>query len=241
MDSIPQLKKIWPRFLETNPNLVKIYYFNEDKIETREKGTYGLRYEVAQAIIDSAHAANLKVHAHIGTAQELEKMVDAGVDGFAHTPGYQWNGDSTQLEKYYLDDQLLQKSADQNVILNPTAIFNLFNNKNDSIAINQVATLQTDMIRRYREMGGTIVPGLDMFASTSEKLFDYYANYINLPPEEKVSIFTEEATEALLPDVKTGKLKENYEASFLIFDKQPFADKIWEKPEKVFLKGKKVK
>jgi hypothetical protein len=241
VDSIPQLKAIWPKFLETNPDLVKIYYFNEKDIETRNMGTYGLRYEVAKAIIDSAHQAGLKVHAHIGTAQEFEKMLDAGVDGFAHTPGFSWRGDSTNLSQYYLTDKMLKKASERDVILNPTAVINYARNKNDEMLLKKVAELQTDMIKRYRAYGGTIVPGTDKFGSTSKPMLDYYAQYINLPADDLVSIFTEEATEALLPDEKTGKLQEDYEASFLIFDQKPFENKTWNAPESVYLKGKKVK
>jgi len=238
VDSISQLKEIWPKFLKTNPDFVKIYYFNEKGIETRKMGTYGLKYEVAKAIIDSAHAYDLEVHAHIGNTQEFEKMLDAGVDGFAHTPGFSWEGDSTNLSEYYLTDKMLKKAAERDVILNPTALINYVKNNNDSILLKKVAALQTDMIKRYRKFGGTIVPGADWFNQTSQPMLDYYAEYIDLPANEIVSIFTEEATEAILPDVKTGKLKDGYEASFLIFDKKPFENKSWEKPEQVYLKGK---
>jgi|GEM_PF-5641231 len=191
VDSIPQLKKIWPEFLKTNPDFVKIYYFNEKGIEDRNPGAYGLKYEVAKAIIDSAHAYDLKVHAHIGNVQEFEKMLDAGVDGFAHTPGFSWKGDSTNLSEYYLTDKLLQEASQRNIILNPTAVLNFEKNKNNETLLKKVASLQTDMIKRYRAFGGTIVPGADWFNQTSQVMLDYYAKYIDLPPNELVSIFTE--------------------------------------------------
>ena len=241
VDSIPQLKEIWPKFLATNPDLVKIYYFNEKDIETRNMGNYGLKYEVAKAMIDSAHQSGLKVHAHIGTAQEFEKMLDASVDGFAHTPGFSWKGDSTNLSEYYLTDKMLKKAAKREVILNPTALINYAKNSNDSILLKKVAALQTNMIKRYRAFSGTIVPGADWFNQTSKPMLDYYAKYIDLPPNDLVSIFTEEATEAILTEVKTGKLKDGYEASFLIFDKKPFENNNWEKPEQVYLKGELLK
>ena len=238
VDSISQLKEIWPKYLKTNPDLTKIYYFNEEGIEAKKMGTYGLRFKVAKAIIDSAHAYNLKVHAHIGNEQEFEKMLDAGVDGFAHTPEFNWSGDSTNLSQYYLTDQVLKKASERDVILNPTAAINYAKNKNDSITLQKVADLQTDMIKRFRNFGGIILPGTDFFGQTSKPVLDYYAKYIDLPPNELVSIFTEEATRAVLPDVKTGKLIEGYEASFLIFENKPFENKSWEKPQQVYLKGK---
>ena len=241
VDSISQLKDIWPRYLKTDPDLVKIYYFNEDGIKSRKKGTYGLKYEVAKAIIDSAHAADLKVHAHIGNAEEFEKMLDAGVDGFAHTPEFSWEGDSNNLSKYYLTDDMLRKASEKNAILNPTATINYARNKNDSILLQKIADLQTDMIKRYRALGGSIVPGTDFFAQTSQPLLDYYAKYIDLPADELVSIFTEEATEALFNDPNFGKLESGSEATFLIFDEKPFSNETWKKPKTVFLKGEKVK
>jgi hypothetical protein len=240
VDSIPQLKEIWPKFLETDPDLVKIYYFNEDQIQSRQKGAYGLRLEVAKALIDSAHVDKLKVHAHIGTTQEFEKMLNAGIDGFAHTPEFRWDGDSASLEDYYLPDDLLKKAAQKEVILNPTAALNYSKHAGDTSILMRVAQLQTDMIKRYRRFGGRIVPGTDIYGSTSEPIFTYYAKYIELPPRELVSIFTEEPTAAILPNKKIGKIEEAYEATFLIFDQEPFSNNTWEKPEQVYLKGKRV-
>lgn len=55
VDSVAQLESIWSRFLETDPDVVKIYYFNKEGIEKQRMGRHGLRREVAEAIIDSAH------------------------------------------------------------------------------------------------------------------------------------------------------------------------------------------
>ncbi|WP_246062609.1 Fic family protein [Mesohalobacter halotolerans] len=77
--------------MKTDPDFVKIYYFNEKGIEEKNPGAHGLKYEVAKAIIDSAHAYDLKVHAHIGNVQELEGN-DAG---FRKLPGTELKNSAT--------------------------------------------------------------------------------------------------------------------------------------------------
>ncbi len=107
--------------------------------------------------------------------------------------------------------------------------------------MQKIADLQTDMIKRYRALGGSIVPGTDFFAQTSQPMLDYYAKNIDLPSNELVSIFTEEATEALFDEPNFGKLEDGFEATFLIFEEKPFENKIWNAPKSVYIKGERVK
>ncbi len=240
VDSVAQLASIWPRFLETNPDVVKIYYFNEAAIDEQIMGNHGLRREVAEAIIDSAHAQGLDVYAHLETRRDVERMLDAGVDGLAHMPGYSWDGDRATVDAYYLPDEVLRQAADQDVVIIPTATLNAYSNRGDSTAIQAAAGFQTDLIRRYREMGGVIAAGSDVFASTGEVMYAYYAEHIDLPPGEKLDLLTTETTEAILPDAQTGRIAEGYAANFLVFREQPFVSGQWHKPAYVYLNGREV-
>lgn len=241
VDSIPQLKTIWPDFLKTNPDIVKVYFFNENEIEKQIKGNHGLRYEVAKAIIDSSHANNLKVYAHIGNVSDFEKMLDAGIDGFAHSPEYNWNGNSATLEEFRISDKLLKRAASENIVIIPTAAINFARNKNDPKLLNAVAELQTSRIKRFRELGGIIAPGSGASNRTGETLYKYYAEYIDLPATEKLSIFTEESSKGIFPERKIGKIADGYLANFLIFSHKPFENERWDKREMVFIEGKKSK
>jgi len=240
VDSVAQLASIWPRFLETNPDVVKIYYFNEAEIDEQIMGNHGLRFEVAEAIIDSAHAHGLDVYAHVNSRRGVERMLDAGADGFAHMPGHSWDGDSTTVDAYYLPDEVLRQAADQDAVIIPTATLNVYSNRGDSTAIQAAADFQTDLIRRYRGMGGVIAAGSDVFASTGEVMYAYYAEHIDLPPGEKLDLLTTETTRAILPDEQTGRIAEGYAASFLVFREQPFASDQWHKPAYVYLDGREV-
>jgi len=240
VDSVAQLATIWPRFLATNPDVVKIYYFNQEGINEQQMGQYGLRYEVASAIVDSAHAHGLDVYAHVETRRDVERMLDAGVDGFAHMPGYNWDGDRATMATYYLPDEVLQQAARRNTVIIPTATLNAYSNRGDTTALQAAADFQTDLIRRYRRMGGPIATGSDIFASTGEVMYGYYAEFIDLPPGEKLDLLTTETTEAILPDMQTGRIADGYAASFLVFADRPFEASRWEKPRYVYLNGKQV-
>jgi imidazolonepropionase-like amidohydrolase len=237
---VSQLQTIWPKFLETNPDHVKIYYFNEEGIDDQVPGNHGLRLPVAKAIIDSAYASGLRVFAHVETRKDFETMVDAGVDGFAHMPGYFWSGDTKTYDTYYLPDALLQKAADNNVVIIPTAALNGFRNRNDEAAFNVAVTFQNDLISRYRAMGGTIAAGTDVFAQTAGILYSYYAEHIDLPAGEKLDLLTTETTRVILPDIQTGRISDGYKADFLVFSKKPFESGSWEKPEYVYFEGRLV-
>lgn len=89
-------------------------------------------------------------------------------------------------------------------------------------------------------MGGPIAAGSDVFASTGEVMYTYYAEHIDLPPDEKLDLLTTETTKAILPDVPTGRIADGYAASFLVFRERPFASDRWRKPAHVYLNGENV-
>jgi predicted amidohydrolase YtcJ len=86
-------------------------------------------------------------------------------------------------------------------------------------------------------MGGVIAPGSDIFAQTAQLLYEYYAEHINLPADDKLEMFTTESTAVVLPDVRAGRLADGYRASFLVFGDKPFESNTWTKPELVYVNG----
>ena len=53
----------------------------DDDLGTKKK----MPYDMAQAIIESAHRHHLRVAAHIFYLQDARQLVDYGVDGLAHS------------------------------------------------------------------------------------------------------------------------------------------------------------
>lgn len=236
VDSVEQLNSIWPAFLDTQPDFVKVYYFNEAGIPEQGLGEYGLRLEVAQAIIDSAHAAGLDVYAHIVSRKEFERMLEAGTDGLAHMPGISWHGDSTRYPDYYLPDSILIEAAKRGVILNPTAALAKF--QMDSAALDTCTQYQFDLISRYRKLGGKVIVGSDMFSRTGSEAYNYYAKHFPLNEGELLRLLTTETAQVAFPLRAVGALRHGFRADFLVFGQPPLLKpQTVAKPEKVFVAG----
>ena len=238
VNEVSQLDSIWPRYLDTNPDITKIYYFNEEGISDKIMGAHGLRLDVAKAIIDSAHTAGLKVYAHIEDRHDFAKMVEAGVDGFAHMPGYGWNGDASTFEKYFLPDSLLHEAAKRGIVINPTAALASF--RLEGAQLDTAAGFQYDLIRRYRKMHGNLIIGSDVFNSTASKTYEYYAKQFPMSDEALLSLISTETSMQIFPNSALGQIKEGFKADFLVFDEMPVKNEKIVKPKKVYIEGRVI-
>jgi hypothetical protein len=238
VDEVSQLDSIWPQYLNTSPDLTKIYYFNEEGIDDSIMGAHGLKLEVAKAIIDSAHAYDLQVYCHIETREDFAKMVKAGVDGFAHMPGYGWDGNPKTRERFYLPDSLLQEAAKRGIVINPTAVLASFSF--EGTELDAVADFQYDLIRRYREMNGRIILGSDIFNSTASNTYTYHNEQFPLEKEVLLSMMSTETSMTIFPELAIGQIKEGYKADFLVFAKKPIFNEGILKPASVYVEGKLV-
>ena len=238
VDSASQLDSIWQRYLNTDPDLTKIYYFNEERIDDKVMGAHGLRLNVAKAIIDSAHVAGLRVYVHSEDRDDFETMVHAGVDAFAHMPGYGWDGDPSTFEKYFLPDSLLHEAAKRGIVINPTAVLASFSL--EGAELDEVANFQYDLIRRYREMHGNLIIGSDIFGSTASQAFEYYAKQFPMSHDSLLSLISTETSMQIFPDSAIGQIRDGYKADFLVFDQKPIGEKSIIKPERIFVGGKLV-
>ena len=235
VDSVSQLETIWPNYLDTKPDITKIYYFNEEGIDDKTMGGHGLRLDVAKAIIDSAHTAGLKVYAHVESPDDFEKMLYAGVDGFGHMPGYGWDGDPSTLDNYFLPDSLLQEAAKRGIVINPTA--SLAEISLDGAKLENAARFQYDLISRYRGMQGDIIIGSDIFGSTAWSSYNYYANQFPMSYNSLLSLMSTETSRHIFPDAAIGQVSNGYKADFLVFDQKPITEQGIKKPERVFVEG----
>ena len=88
VDSVAQLDEVWPRFLSTDPEFVKLIFGFSDVYrsgDTSQK-SLGLRPEVAKEIVRRARVAGLRTGAHIENAEDFHTALESGVDVVMHLP-----------------------------------------------------------------------------------------------------------------------------------------------------------
>jgi hypothetical protein len=87
-----ELEAKWPGLFAQNPDFIKFMLSNSEEYELRRDdpeffGYKGLDPTLAPLLVQLAHAAGLRVSAHISTAADFHYAVAAGVDEIAHMPG----------------------------------------------------------------------------------------------------------------------------------------------------------
>ena len=93
IDTAEDLERKWPTVLAGRPDFVKIYLLTSEKYEEARKrtdtiGDRGVKSKLVPLIVNKAHAASLRVSAHVDTISDYRTALRAGVDAMAHLPGY---------------------------------------------------------------------------------------------------------------------------------------------------------
>ena len=224
IDTMKDLRQKLGPFFDEEPDVVKIYLLQTEQFAELYRndrlGDGGLDLAIAKKIIKKAHKRDLPVFAHIETAHDFEQGIRAGVDYFAHMPGYGWDGNPLEKIKYEVTEDMLTAAVERKVGLIPTLKQALYNTK-DSI---QKTAFVKDFLVRFKNKGGKILIGSDFFGRT---LLDEIKLLIDLDvftPKEVLKIVCHDTPKAIFHKRRIGEIKEGCEASFLVLNKNPLDD-----------------
>ena len=225
LDNEKDIEKKLPEFFNEKPDVVKIYLLHSEeyseRYENTELGDGGLSIEVAKKVIEEAHHKNLKVYAHIETAHDFEQAILAGVDYFAHMPGYGWDTKSDAKSIYYVKDSIIDLAVKNKVGIIPTIKPALDYAGQDSI---QKSEFIKDFLTRYNKKGGKILIGSDIFNETLLPEIESFIRIGIFEPRELLNILCYETPRTIFPKRKIGVIEEGYEGSFLVLDNNPLID-----------------
>lgn len=231
-DSKSDVDAKWQKYLATKPDIVKIALLDAENyqkyVAAGETIDKGLSPEVAEYVVQKAHQANLRVYAHIETANDFRLGLKIGVDGFAHLSDYGWKGDSQIKDDLTITD--IRLTAKKKVPVIPTANRSLlevttYNNNGKPIVdqkrFEKILERQKKLFNLMIKNGVKIIFGSDIFGRTLDvELWYLHDNQIfdNLT---LLKIGVEDTPQAIFPNRKIGKLKDGYEASFITVAENP--------------------
>jgi imidazolonepropionase-like amidohydrolase len=228
IDSIADLDAKWPRFLASHPDLVKIFLLEAQEAppvisDTMSVG-HGLRPSLVPAIIRRAHAAGLRVAAHIETARDLAIVLDAGVDMLAHLPGYELTPPTTEHDVEISDD-VARRIAARGIAITPTLSIGGLAEGADSVSLaTRRRVLQRRNIARLVSHGANLVVGSDWYERTARGEVDALRSlglWTNLGIIRMWAVAT---PRSIFPRRRIGALSPGYEASFLVLRRDPIRD-----------------
>jgi imidazolonepropionase-like amidohydrolase len=241
IDDSAQLAMEWPRILDGQPDLIKIFLLHASETaqpppDTGLQSGHGLKPSLVPLIVRRAHDAGLRVAAHVETAADFAIAVVAGVDVFAHMPGYEMpEGDSVGL--YEITEEAAREAGKRGVVVIPTASRGAlaFGAKDSA----QVVRVRRDLMRRNLAMlmkhSVRIAIGSDWFGQTARREYDALQALGLWDARGLLDLWASVTPQSMYPGRAIGRLAQGYEASFLVLRADPLTTPItsWDIRERV--------
>jgi len=242
VDSTAQLEMVWPQYLATKPDFVKLVFVFSELYGSGDASqkSLGLRPEIAKEIVRKAKVAGLRSGAHIESAEDFHNAVEAGVDLVMHLPAFPdpvdrqaaYQNKSNWEERYTISASDLKLAAERNVTVVTTAASGSaenFEKPNPLAAMNEnegrFRKITIQNLRHLKDAGVRLAVGSDTMPGTGilaeiEFLKDTEV-FSNL---ELLKIWSEITPNAIFPQRKIGTPEEGYEANFLVLNGNPIQD-----------------
>ena len=219
-DSPAQLEDVWPKYLASDPDLTKVFLVDtaarKDNVHGLA-GAIGLAPKMVTLVVKKAHAAGLRVYAHVDTAEDFRIAIEAGVDGTAHMPGYGMNQE--KAEKFSVTPSIAALA--KNLTIQPTiSLADIYTKGN---ALPEVRKQQTQNVKNLLRVGAKFVLGSDEFFRTqiSEALSWQAVGFSSI---QILNSLTKGTPQSIFPHRMIGRIDEGYEGSFSVLDKDPLFD-----------------
>lgn len=224
IDTPQDLEKKWQKILNGKPDFIKIYLLTSEEFEVKKQkipniqlGSIGLDPKLVPAIVEKAHQSGLRVSAHVDTLFDYQVALKAGVDEMAHLPGY-YVPLELPLEKVLLTEKEAKESVKRKIWVIPAPVFNQYmspeiRQKTDEGLIKNLSLLKKHKVN--------IAFGSDRYGSTPVDDVIHLHKLGVFSNLEMLKIWSEQTPRTIFPNRKIGKLKENYEASFIVLAENP--------------------
>ncbi len=228
LDTPADVAKKWPLILATHPDVIKIFLLHSESFDPAPTcaaiGRGGLDPKLVPDIVARAHAAGLRVWAHIESAHDFSVAAKAGVDGFAHVPGYSLeHGDSVAADEITEADAKI--AGAHHAFVTPTASLAAASYAvNDSAGVVRIQEIERRNLRLLQRAGVKVVVGSDYYGKTAALEFQSLHLLGLWSNTELVRMWSVTTPLAIFPSRKIGAFAPGYEASFLALACDPFAD-----------------
>lgn len=224
--SAEDLDRDWPQILAAKPDLIKIYLNDSEHFAPVTAADprlgKGLDPKLAPLVVAKAHAAGLKVAAHVDTITDYQIALEAGVDEMGHLPGYAMRAsDSPAL--YLLSNAQVEETARRHVKVQATAGLAYY----PAIPLADLSArqaVQKDNLRRLKAAGVSVLIGSDNYGSDSRKEADYLHSLGVWTNLELLRMWSITTPETIFPKRRLCHLSPGYEANFLVLSGNPLQD-----------------
>ena len=221
VDTRDDIERRWAYFLKGRPDLVKVYLLQSDRHaamrnDARMEGNRGIDPALVPELVTRAHAAGLRVSAHVFTAADFRAAVAGGVDIIAHIPG----GRSSNPAPFLLTDDDAKQAAARNV----TVITTVAQQRDSAITDQLLASQLGPNITVLRRNGVKLVIGSDLFPATAAVEIAALMRSKLFTNLELLRLWSVATPQLIFPQRRIGEFREGFEASFLVLRADPLSD-----------------
>ncbi len=207
------LLAIWPQVLASQPDHLKIILWGDN----------GLSPELAIKATQLAHAAGIKVAAHVHDSDDVEVALRAGIDLLAHAPGYN--------EVTDLSEGLVARMAAASVAVVPTFARELAMEKwappsaqRDAAQVSALEASHAVQLRQFHSAGIHLLAGADLGGLTALDELGYWQKIGAFSGENLLRIATAGLPEGWRNGSRAPCLSSGCDASFVAIRDDPRKD-----------------
>jgi hypothetical protein len=202
--SLADVEAAWPKLLEGGPGFVKLFLLESEAHTERVgkpefKSRTGLDPTLVRPIVERAHAAGLRVSAHVDSAADMRVALEAGVDEIAHLPG--------RRSPERVDDALAREAAQRKAILITTAAL-ARRREADADLYARIRAAQGESLRALQAAGARIALGSDDTRGSVIDEAEYVAGLGVLSNAEVLLALTTGCAETVFPECARRSLAE---------------------------------
>jgi imidazolonepropionase-like amidohydrolase len=225
------LNSKWPEIRAGNPDVIKIFLLDASEnaapppADSTLQSGHGLKPSLVPHIVRRAHASGLRVAAHIETARDFEIGVDAGVDIFAHVPGYGLDLED-DAGPFLISNAVARRAGARGVAVTPTVswIWLLQNSPDSARIVAQRIDVMTRNIQTLMRHGVRIIAGSDRFGLTNTAEHAAQRRLGLWDGRGLLDMWTATTAQSMFPQRRIGELRDGYEASFIALRSNPLTD-----------------
>lgn len=216
IDTEKDLAAKWDSVLSFKPDFIKVVLVYSEEYEKRKDdssyfGQKGLNPKFLPDVVKKSHQAGLRVSVHVNTPMDFHNAIMSGADEIAHLPGY-----SNDLK---ITRQDAKMAAEKNIVVVTTAA--LVKKRNKDPNYDKFVENVKHNLKILKDAGVKLAVGSDEYNDTSLSEVTYLAETGVFSNLELLKMWSEASAETIFPNRKIGKLKEGYEASFLVLSGNP--------------------
>jgi imidazolonepropionase-like amidohydrolase len=211
IDNSEMLDDRWPEVLAKEPDFLKVYLERSEHHAARKDdpayyGKRGLDPQLVPEIVERAHAAGLRVAAHVTSRYDFQVAVEAGVDEIAHLP----------LEPIEEADAHLAASLGTTVVT--TAL-----SHRPSDGVSDLDALHRSNLEILQRAGVPLVLGTDSQATVVDEVLKLLS-LGTLEATELLRMLVHDTPRWIFPDREIGRFVDGAEANFVVLESNPLED-----------------